>query len=890
MSDSNGRPHETMSAGSDPDFGLTPEDLRNATIDFDYTMRPGPTGSGSPRAQKVTDPVSGGSIVSWAELLRQQQQQRMSDSEVTLGSLPEIQIDAVSDKDLVKNLDSGGRAALAAMPPPAPSSSSGRGLLAPVPASLSGQGSLASRLFAHDVTRNDEWVVEIPKGDLNNQSSSVDLMTAARVSDDALNGDSSKNRADDSDVLAHALMADDGSSAVNLGMEPRVSAVLSHVARSVQPASPVPVPARKPPSRPSLKVPKPKPLASWLGGAALGIAATGLGAILWYGGKIPARKAAVSAVQPTIAARVADNPAPDLESLVNTHKKLEQSLQAVAAKLNVEKPDDVAAALDSVIARRKSAEDDFRQAEKQLRMVTTDLSAATSSLDALKTEATGQAKSALAKLQAATARESDARKALAEFTAARKDADETLKLLTEKLKAAKRIGDHPTPEEVVSAFDALLKPAAGSPAADVAAFRVEIERLKVTLDRSRSPAQMLDLWPAMLETASVRESATAALSDADAVAESPASDTKTKAKATAVKGFALLAKGDYSQARVMLHQVRKGNDLADDITWTARLKKAESELSDAALTASRVRQLIDRGDPLEALSRAEKGLKVFSKDAYPSDFARLVAMRGEVLVKLDRLDDAARDAAAAVDGGATAAGYYTAGRVAEKRGQLESAKDSYRKAYSAGPQGAEMKPIRMALARVLARPDADAADLGQADRLADEAIQAGQAEGHLVKARVLYQQKKHTEALQQALQGLSVIAPAEFGDGWDVLVKNHPALSGKTLPGVVATSDKPDPALAERCFANGLRHYYASSYAEAEAEFLTALKHHDQDARFLYFLGLARLPLGKIEAARDDFQQAAALERQGLPDSRTISMYFERIQGTERQMINKFRR
>src|SRR5262249_29161936 len=93
------------------DYGLTEEDLRD-TISFDFTPKPHSQGGSGPlRLNKITDPISGGSVVSWADLLRQQQLKRISDAEVTLGSLPEIQIDSISDKDIVKNLASGVRPA-----------------------------------------------------------------------------------------------------------------------------------------------------------------------------------------------------------------------------------------------------------------------------------------------------------------------------------------------------------------------------------------------------------------------------------------------------------------------------------------------------------------------------------------------------------------------------------------------------------------------------------------------------------------------------------------------------------------------------------------------------------------------------------------------------------
>jgi tetratricopeptide (TPR) repeat protein len=105
----------------------------------------------------------------------------------------------------------------------------------------------------------------------------------------------------------------------------------------------------------------------------------------------------------------------------------------------------------------------------------------------------------------------------------------------------------------------------------------------------------------------------------------------------------------------------------------------------------------------------------------------------------------------------------------------------------------------------------------------------------------------------------------------------------------IDTPAAPDPKLAEKLFSYGLKAYYGKSFGDAEDELMNAVRNNNQDARYYYFLGLARLQQGKIEAAQDDFRQAAALERQGLPDSQTLNGYFERIQGPERQLINRYR-
>ena len=275
-------PIELPPVGPDAaDEPINEADLRDGTIDFDFAVRPA-MGSGTPRLHKMSEPISGGSIVSWAELLRQQQ--RQSNEEVVLGSLPEIQIDSISDKDIVKHLeresqraDRNNKPAGDPNPPIAPPMASG--------------GSLAAKLFQREPRMPaDDWFLEMPKFDTSQQSSSIDLRTAAKASANALRDGESKS-GDESDILTHALMTDDGNSAVNLGMEPR----------SLGPGEPSQPSARRSALAWAGECPvdwcgdtqagraprrQPRPLTSWLGAAALGIAAgSGLAFGMWYGKK-----------------------------------------------------------------------------------------------------------------------------------------------------------------------------------------------------------------------------------------------------------------------------------------------------------------------------------------------------------------------------------------------------------------------------------------------------------------------------------------------------------------------------------------------------------------------------------------------------------------------------
>jgi Flp pilus assembly protein TadD len=99
----------------------------------------------------------------------------------------------------------------------------------------------------------------------------------------------------------------------------------------------------------------------------------------------------------------------------------------------------------------------------------------------------------------------------------------------------------------------------------------------------------------------------------------------------------------------------------------------------------------------------------------------------------------------------------------------------------------------------------------------------------------------------------------------------------------------PDPLRAEGFYARGLRLYFQGHYEAAEQEFLQAVRFSDQDARYLYFLGLSRLNLGKLDLAREDFRAGARLEVLEKPARGAVSLSLERVQGPHRLLLNAYR-
>ncbi len=107
------------------------------------------------------------------------------------------------------------------------------------------------------------------------------------------------------------------------------------------------------------------------------------------------------------------------------------------------------------------------------------------------------------------------------------------------------------------------------------------------------------------------------------------------------------------------------------------------------------------------------------------------------------------------------------------------------------------------------------------------------------------------------------------------------------VPGAPAATG--NPLLAEAYYGAGMRHYWSRRYAEAEKGFAEAAAADNQDARYFYFLGLARVELGKADDASADFERGARLEAEGRPGRPAISAALERVQGAGRQAVNRFR-
>ena len=136
------------------------------------------------------------------------------------------------------------------------------------------------------------------------------------------------------------------------------------------------------------------------------------------------------------------------------------------------------------------------------------------------------------------------------------------------------------------------------------------------------------------------------------------------------------------------------------------------------------------------------------------------------------------------------------------------------------------------------------------------------------------------------VEGLKLYHPGAPTEELVKMVRDHPAFQQ------LDAQANADPRMAERYFSKGLEFFWQRKYPEAEAQFAQAKSFYETDARYHYFLGLARFQQKdrkKLEAAKFDLTEGARLEALSRPDAVRVNASLERVQGALRQMIADYR-
>jgi hypothetical protein len=481
-----------------------------------------------------------------------------------------------------------------------------------------------------------------------------------------------------------------------------------------------------------------------------------------------------------------------------------------------------------------------------------------------------------------------------------------------------------------------------------------------------SPEKMLGHWIALLndrDRSDAGELAKIAARDAQwVIQKDDQASPETKAKAKYVLALALRNQLSYAGARANLDEALAGPAKPEDAAWRAEAQKVRTELTDVLAYQLRFRQLASAGKPDKALAELAAGLKAASGKEKGSLLAfqsliRLARARqsGKKLTPtMPGVEEARKDAQAAIADGAETEGNFALGRVAEELGDLETAAKHYAVAakYTGRKELASL--YRLALARVLLRikpesteekkeekdsgkktkaqngsrphsraalakrllsPKADHSlspaamllvlntvlvqgggdddetpvqnpNVDRAIQLAREVIDLGDPQGYLLLGSALTQKGEWTKGLMEYINGLEKLYPGQATMGLRALIEEHPAF--RTPESV----KPPQPLLAEKHYSLGLNYYWARQYAKAETEFQEAVKCFGKDARYQYFLGLARImqnQQAKVAAALENFRQGKRLEDQGSPDASDVGTALEKVQGRPRKILDRYR-
>jgi tetratricopeptide (TPR) repeat protein len=456
----------------------------------------------------------------------------------------------------------------------------------------------------------------------------------------------------------------------------------------------------------------------------------------------------------------------------------------------------------------------------------------------------------------------------------------------------------------------------------------------------KSPDANLDGWIVTLRSGPPpsQNDLKNAKQDADFVlANSGRRDPALKLKAEFVQALVAKQQGGAAQARALLDRVvKEAAELKPAPSWVADARLVQQQFTDAnTYYLPAARELVTQSRWKEALAKLDEGLTVIP------DNGRMRALRSEVRLRLSgslkkdeaaKLREEARKEAEAATKDAASAGeaYFTLGRIDEEQGDLAKAESHYRQAIKSSKGEAEaVRRYRAALARViLMRLDVSPADvpaprerktswlsgpafhtllivtalvggddnptedarLKEAVDLANELLKSEDREhkgtAHLIFGKVYTRQGRRTEGLREYILGLQLLYPGPATRDLTRLVDEHPAFQ---QPDSLA---RPNVAAASGHYGRGLELFWERQYGKAEDELKQAVANDGDDARYRYFLGLARYLQGtraKREAAVFDFEQAARLERQNRPESVAVNSSFERLPFALRQVLARYR-
>lgn len=371
---------------------------------------------------------------------------------------------------------------------------------------------------------------------------------------------------------------------------------------------------------------------------------------------------------------------------------------------------------------------------------------------------------------------------------------------------------------------------------------------------------------------------TADLTAANERADAAAADAKKAHDELGKKQVALDAANN--QLRAAKEDVAAAKKQAADAMASAEpLKKeaadARKDLDGAKKLAADAAK--ERDDARAALALAKKDADDKAKAAGEADAKRLDAEK-----KLKAADDAV----------AGAVRELKANKLLDENDDASKLPDAVKKLAAVAASGDAKKAAEALVAiqkerddakAALAKAEADtktalaAATKAKAD--ADDKAKAAVAEATTELKKQLADATAKAEAEQKAHEARLKSLEADFAS------KLAAARAGVVtiVPAEMEADEK-----ANRSYAVGLIAYRGGKYADAQTAFATATDSNPADARYWYFLGLARTQTGTT-GADDAFKKGAEMEARNKPGARVIDAALERLSFADKQRVNKYR-
>jgi hypothetical protein len=109
------------------------------------------------------------------------------------------------------------------------------------------------------------------------------------------------------------------------------------------------------------------------------------------------------------------------------------------------------------------------------------------------------------------------------------------------------------------------------------------------------------------------------------------------------------------------------------------------------------------------------------------------------------------------------------------------------------------------------------------------------------------------------------------------------------LASLWAVSSQAQEAALGQLYGKGVHEYFAGDYANASQRMTSLITAGSRDPRVFYFRGLACMKLGQTQEAKTAFSKGAQLESKDINKYYDVARSLERVQGSERQLLESYR-